>query len=92
MIDLKMALTLHITPPEHLDELVDKAVSPLDQELGTIECSDPELTPTRTRNVMRMRTRLAAGDYVVDADAVADAIIERLRPAGPVSWLQARAV
>ena len=88
----KMALTLHITPPEHLEQLVDQAVRPLDHELGTIECSDPELAPTRTRNVMRMRTLLASGDYVVDADAVADAIIERLRPAGPATWLRARAV
>jgi len=41
---------------------------------------------------MRMRTRLATGDHVVDADAVAGAITDRLRPAGPVSWLQSRAV
>ncbi len=92
MTESKMALTLHITPPEHLDALVDRAVGSMDHELGTIECADPELMPTRVRNVMRMRTRLAAGEYVVDADAVADAIVERLRPAGPVSWLQARAV
>ena len=87
-----MSLTLHITPPEQLDQLVDQAVSRLDGELGTIECADPELSPARIRNVMRMRTRLAAGDYVVDPQAVAGAITERLRPAGPVSWLQARAV
>jgi hypothetical protein len=87
-----MALTLHNTPSEHLDHLVDKAVSPLDQALGTIACANPELTPTRTRTVMRMRTRLAAGEYVVDAEAAADAIVERLRPAGPMTWLQAQAV
>ena len=87
-----MSLTLHITPPDQLDRLVDQAVSRLDGELGTIECADPELSPARIRNVMRMRTRLAAGDYVVDADAVAGAITERLRPAGPLTWLQARAV
>ena len=87
-----MSLTLHIPPTGRLDHLVDRAVSGLDRELGTIACSDPELTPTRTRTVMRMRTRLAAGDYVVDADAVADAVVERLRPAGPVTWLQAHAV
>ena len=88
----KMSLTIHITPTDQLDQLVDQAVSRLDGELGTIECSDPELTPTRVRNVTRMRTRLATGDYVVDADAVADAIVERLLPAGPVSWLRAAAV
>ncbi len=87
-----MALTLHITPPEHLELLVERAVGSLDHELGTIECADPELAPTRARTVMRMRTQLAAGEYVVDADAVAGAITERLRPAGPVTWLQAQAV
>jgi hypothetical protein len=88
---LKMALTLHTTPAEHLELLLDKAVSPLDQALGTIACADPERTPIRTRAVMRMRTRLAAGEYVVDAEAAADAIVERLRPAGPMTWLQAQA-
>jgi hypothetical protein len=87
-----MPLTLHIAPPERIERLVDRAVSPLDHGLGTIECCDPELSPTRTRAVMRMRTRLMAGEYVVDADAVAGAIVGRLRPAGPVSWLNARAV
>ena len=85
-----MSLTLHITPPEHLELLVDRAVGSLDHELGTIECADPELSPTRVRNVTRMRTRLAAGDYVVDADAVAGAIAERLRPAGPVTGAPSR--
>ena len=44
-----MSLTLHITPPDQLDQLVDQAVSRLDGELGTIECADPELTPIRIR-------------------------------------------
>jgi hypothetical protein len=87
-----MPLTLHITPSDQIDQLVDRAVGPLDHELGTVECCDPELTPTRARTVMRMRTRIANGDYVVDADAVAEALIERLRPAGPMSWRYARAV
>jgi hypothetical protein len=88
----KMPLTLHITPTDRIDELVDRAVGALDHELGTVECCDPELTPTRARTVMRMRTRLMNDDYAVDADAVAEALIERLRPAGPLSWLYARAV
>jgi hypothetical protein len=89
---VSMSLTLHITPSDQIDQLVDRAVSPLDHALGTVECSDPELSPTRIRIVMRMRTRILAGEYVVDADAAAEAIAERLRPAGPVSWLQSRAV
>jgi hypothetical protein len=87
-----MPLTLHITPPEQIDELVERAVRPLDHEYGTIECCDPELTPTRARTVMRVRTRVLGGDYVVDPDAVAGALIERMRPAGPMTWLHARAV
>lgn len=83
-----MTRTLHNS---QLDQLVDRAVGSLDGELGTIACPDPELAPARTRTVMRMRTRIATGDYVVDTLAVADTIVERLRPAGPVSWLQARA-
>ena len=89
---VSMSLTLHITPPDQIDQLVDRAVSPLDHALGTVECSDPELSPTRIRTVMRMRTRILNGEYVVDPDAVAEAVAERLRPAGPVSWLQSRAV
>jgi hypothetical protein len=90
-VALKMTLTLHISRHDELDQLVDRAVSSLDGELGTIACPDPELAPARTRSVMRMRTRIAAADYVVDPIAVADAIVDRVRPAGPVSWLQARA-
>ena len=89
---ISMSLTLHITPPDQIDQLVDRAVGPLDHALGTVECSDPELSPTRIRTVMRMRTRILTGEYVVDPDAVAEALVERLRPAGPVSWLRARAV
>ena len=88
----KMPLTLHITPSDQIDQLVERAVSPLDHELGTVECCDPELSPTRIGTVMRMRTRILTGEYVVDPNAVADALAERLRPAGPVSWLHARAV
>jgi len=89
---VSMSLTLHITPPDQIDQLVDRAVGPLDHAYGTVECSDPELSPTRIRTVMRMRTRILTGEYVVDPDAVAEALVERLRPAGPVSWLQSRAV
>jgi hypothetical protein len=89
---VSMSLTLHITPRDQIDQLVDRAVRPLDHALGTVECSDPELSPTRIRTVMRMRTRLMNGDHVVDPGAVAEALVERLRPADPVSRRQARAV
>jgi hypothetical protein len=87
----KMSLTLHTSQPDQLDLLLARAVSRLDGELGCIECADPERMPARTRAVMRARTRIANGDLAIDADATADAILERLRPAGPVSWIQARA-
>jgi anti-sigma28 factor (negative regulator of flagellin synthesis) len=88
---LKMTLTLHITRHDQLDQLVDRAVSSLDGELGRIAFPDPELARARTRKVMRVRTRITTGEYVIDPLAVADAIVERVRPAGPQSWLQARA-
>jgi anti-sigma28 factor (negative regulator of flagellin synthesis) len=87
----KMSLTLQSTQPDRLDQLLARAVSRLDGELGTIDVADPELAPARTRTVMRVRTRIANEELVVDPQAAADAIIERLRPAGPVSWIQARA-
>ena len=87
----KMTLTLHNSQHDELDQLVDRAVGSLDGDLGTIACPDPELAPTRTRTVMRMRTRIMTAEYIVDPLAVADAIVERVRPAGPVSSLQARA-
>jgi len=89
--DLKMSLTLHTSQPAQLDALLARAVSRLDGELGTIACPDPELAPARTRTVMRMRTRIANGELALDSAVVADAIVERLRPAGPASWLQAQA-
>ena len=66
---VSMSLTLHITPPDQIDQLVDRAVSPLDHAFGTVECSDPELSPTRIRTVMRMRTRILNGEYVVEVTA-----------------------
>jgi hypothetical protein len=84
----KMSLTLH-TPT--LDELLSQAVSRLDGELGTIATPDPEQAPVRTRAVLRMRTQLITGEYVVDAAAVADAIVDRVRPAGRATWRHLRA-
>lgn len=87
----KMSLTLQTTQHDRLDQLLARAVSRLDGELGTIEVADPALAPARARTVMRVRTRIANGELVVDPQAAADAIIERLRPSGPVSWIRARA-
>ena len=87
----KMSLTLHTPQTDQLDMLLAQAVSRLDGELGCIDCADPEQMPARTRTVMRARTRIANDEFVIDPQAAADAIVERLRPAGPVSWIQARA-
>ena len=76
--------TLHATQP-------DRAISMLDGGLGTIAGPDPEQAPARTREVMRARTRVAAGEYDIDADAVADAILARLRPADRPAWRRLRA-
>jgi hypothetical protein len=72
---------LHATQPDRLDHLLARAVRMLDGGLGTIANPDPEQAPARTRQVIRTRTRVATGEYVADAAAVADAILERLQPA-----------
>ena len=83
--------TLHATQPDRLDLLLARAISMLDGGLGTIASPDPEQAPARTREVMRARTRVAAGEYDIDADAVADAILARLRPADRPAWRRLRA-
>lgn len=88
---LKMSLTIHTSTPDQLDHLLAQAVSRLDGDLGTIASPDPEQTPVRTRTVLRMRTQLITGEYVVDAAAVADAIVDRVRPAGRATWRHLRA-
>ena len=86
-----MTTTPHTSQPDQLDLLLARAVSRLDGELGTIACSDPELAPARFRSVLRMRTRIAAGEYAVEPAAVADAIVARVRPAGHATWRHLRA-
>ena len=87
----KMSLTLNTSTLDQLDQLLNQAVSRLDGELGTIATPDPEMTPIRTRAVLRMRTQLIAGEYEVDAAAVAEAIVDRVRPAGRATWRHLRA-
>jgi anti-sigma28 factor (negative regulator of flagellin synthesis) len=88
---LKMSLTLHTSTPDQFDRLLSQAVSRLDGELGTIASPDPEQSPVRTRTVLRMRTLMITGEYVVDAAAVADAIVDRVRPTGHATWRHLRA-
>ena len=85
-----MSLTLNTSTLDPLDQLLNQAMSRLDG-LGTIVTPDPEETPIRARAVLRMRTQLIAGEYEVDAAAVADAIVDRVRPAGRASWRHLRA-
>jgi len=87
----KMSLTLNTPTLAQLDQLLTQAVSRLDGELGTIATPDPEETPIRTRTVLRMRTQLMAGEYEVDAAAIADAIVDRVRPVGRATWRHLRA-
>jgi hypothetical protein len=84
---------IHTLPADsdQLDLLLAQAVSRLDGRLGTIADPDPERAPARTREVLRMRTRVMAGEYQVDPHAVAGAIVERVRPAGRAAWRHLRA-
>jgi len=82
---------IHTLPSDQLDQLLAQAVGGLDGRLGTIADPDPEHAPARNREVLRMRTRVMAGEYEVDPHAVADAIVERVRPAGRAAWRHLRA-
>jgi hypothetical protein len=84
---------IHTLPADtdQLDALLARAIGGLDGELGTIADPDPEQSPARHREVLRMRTRVLAGEYEVDPRAVADAIVERVRPAGRAAWRHLRA-
>lgn len=54
-------------------------------------CPDPELAPPRGKTVMRMRTRITTDKYLIDSDAVADALIERVFAIEPTRPLRTHA-
>jgi hypothetical protein len=76
-----MTTTLRYTQHNLLDELVARAAGRFGREIRTIAWPNPELAPSRTMEVERMKQRQKSG-YAVDPRLVASAILERLAAGG----------
>ena len=77
-----MTTALRYQHHEALDEFLARAAGRFGREVRTIAWPDPEMTPTRTTEVERMRQRLKKSGYDVDPRLVAAAILERLMAGG----------
>jgi hypothetical protein len=67
---------------EELDEFLSKAAGRFGREVRTIACPDPDMAPSRTSEVERMRDLMKKSGYDVDPRLVAAAILERLTAGG----------
>ena len=77
-----MTTALRYTHDEALDELLPAAAGRFGREVRKIACPDPELAPSRTTEVERIRERMKKRGYDVDPRLVAAAILERLTAGG----------
>jgi hypothetical protein len=77
-----MTTALRYTHDEVLDELLPEAAGRFGREVRKIACPDPEMAPSRTTEVERMRERMKKSGYDVDPRLVAAAILERLAAGG----------
>ena len=65
-----------------LDELLANAAGRFGREVRTIACPNPDMAPSRTTEVERMRDLMKKSGYEVDPRLVANAIFERLAAGG----------
>jgi hypothetical protein len=77
-----MTTALRYTHDEALEELLPTAAGRFGREVRKIACPDPELAPSRTMEVERMRERMKKSGYDVDPRLIAAAILERLAAGG----------
>jgi hypothetical protein len=77
-----MTTALRYTHYQELDELLPKAGGRFGRDVQTIACPDPEMAPSRTSEVERMRDLMKKSGYDVDPRLVAAAILERLAAGG----------
>ena len=75
------ALRYH-TQEEALEELLPTAAGRFGREVQKIACPDPEMAPSRTSEVERMRDLMKKSGYDIDPRLVASAILERLAAGG----------
>jgi hypothetical protein len=77
-----MTTALRYTTDEALEKLLPKAAGRFGRDVRKIACPDPEMAPSRTTEVERMRERMKKSGYDVDPRLVAAAILERLAAGG----------
>ena len=77
-----MTSALRYHHDEALDELLPKSAGRFGREVQKIACPDPEMAPSRTSEVERMRNLMKKSGYDVDPRLVAAAILERLAAGG----------
>ena len=77
-----MTQALRYTQYTELDELLAKAAGRFGREVREIACPDPEMAPSRTTEVERMRDLMKKSGDDVDPRLVAAAILERLAAGG----------
>ena len=77
-----MTTALRYTHYQELEELLPKAAGRFGREVRRIACPDPEMAPSRTTEVERMRDLMKKSGYDVDPRLVAAAILERLAAGG----------
>ena len=77
-----MTTALRYTHDEALAELLPQAAGRFGREVRKIACPDPEMAPSRTSEVERMRDLMKKSGYDVDPRLVASAILERLAAGG----------
>jgi hypothetical protein len=83
-VDLPHAMTtaLRYTHYQELEELLPKAAGRFGREVRRIACPDPEMAPSRTTEVERLRELMKKSGYDIDPRLVAAAILERLAAGG----------
>jgi hypothetical protein len=78
-----MTTALRYTHQQELDELLpQRTAGRFGREVRIIACPDPEMTPSRTSEVERIRELMKKSGYDVDPRLVAAAILERLAAGG----------
>jgi hypothetical protein len=73
-----MSQTLVSTPHDQLAELLTATTGRFTRRIRTIAWPDPEMAPARSSTVMRMRDRINSGEYQIDPQLVANAIVDRV--------------
>lgn len=77
-----MTTGLRYTQDQELEGLLPKAAGRFGREVRRIACPDPEMAPSRTMEVERIRDLMKKSGYDVDPRLVAAAILERLAAGG----------